>query len=308
MNNNDKTSSSIPLELFGHVTCGDCVQIMREQLPDNCIDLTVTSPPYDDLRDYKGHSFDFRSVADQIIRVTKKGGVVVWVVGDATHNGSETGTSFRQAMYFMDNGLKLYDTMIYNKNGFRFPDKRRYSQVFEFMFVFSKGWPTTFCPIMDRKVLWTQPRKTTTKREKDGSYTTRGGQRGSRKYAKRFNIWTYSAGYRKTAKEKIVFTHPAVFPEKLAQDHIYSWSREGDVILDPMSGSGTVGKMAKIMKRRFIGFEIASEYVDIANRRIFAATESLPNIYANSETQSKGSANMYQQIALPIIDNNKTEL
>ena len=93
----------------------DCLNTMRA-MPDGVIDLVITSPPYDDLRNYKGYSFDFESIAKELFRVVKEGGVVVWVVGDATVDGSETGTSFRQALFFKEVGFNLHDTMIYMKN------------------------------------------------------------------------------------------------------------------------------------------------------------------------------------------------
>ena len=131
------------------IYCADNVIFMKENIPSNFIDLTVTSPPYDNLRAYNGYSWDFESVAQELYRITKDGGVVVWVVGDATIKGSETGTSFKQALYFKEIGFKLHDTMIYQS------DKpplthNRYEQKFEYMFVFSKGRPKTFNPIMEK--------------------------------------------------------------------------------------------------------------------------------------------------------------
>lgn len=94
----------------------DCLATMRK-MPDNYVDLTVTSPPYDNMRKYDNFSFDFHSVAQELYRITQQGGVVVWVVGDQTKNGSESGTSFKQALYFKETvGFKLYDTMIYRKS------------------------------------------------------------------------------------------------------------------------------------------------------------------------------------------------
>lgn len=103
---------------YNYITLGDCVELMKE-IPDDFIDLTVTSPPYDNLRDYNNEmtwNFEkFKEVAKELFRITKPGGVVVWVVGDATIKGSETGTSFRQALFFKDCGFNLHDTMIYKK-------------------------------------------------------------------------------------------------------------------------------------------------------------------------------------------------
>lgn len=231
---------------------GDCLDVMRT-MPDECIDLTITSPPYDNLRAYNGYTFDFEGIAKELYRVTKKGGVVVWVVGDATIKGSETGTSFKQALFFKEIGFNLHDTMIYSKTGMKNPSSNRYHQTFEYMFVISKGIPKTFNPIKDRKNKYVG---------------IHGGERSFRnEYGMRFNIWQYANGGNNTTKDD-VFAHPAVFPEKLADDHIISWSNPGDVVFDPFTGSGTTGKMALINNRKFIGIEISKEYCDIAEARI----------------------------------------
>jgi DNA modification methylase len=246
---------------------GDCLEVMRGFEPD-CIDLTVTSPPYDNLRTYKGYTFDFEGIARELYRVTKPGGVVVWVVGDATINGSETGTSFRQALHFMELGFFLHDTMIYEKNGSQLPDSVRYLQCFEYMFVLSKGKPKTTNLIEDRKNRFIERwGKGQTVREANGEMTQRKHHIGNQ-YGRRFNIWRINNGYGYTAEEDYAYDHPAMFPEALARDHILSWSNPGDLILDPMMGSGTTGKMAVKYERNFIGIEIAAEYHAIAERRI----------------------------------------
>ena len=250
----------------------DCLEGMR-RLPDSCIDLTVTSPPYDDLRTYNGNiehwSFEkFKAIAKELYRVTKQGGVIVWVVGDATIKGSETGTSFRQALYFKEIGFNLHDTMIYAKNNPMPIQHNRYQPCFEYMFVLSKGKPKTFNPIMENTV---NPggKITTIQREKDGS-KRRGSGYGNKRNSIRYrhNIWKYNVGYNKTTKDKVAFQHPAIFPEQLANDHIISWSNEGDLVLDPFMGSGTTAKMALLNNRNFLGFEISEEYCEIAEQRI----------------------------------------
>ncbi|CAK0770372.1 Modification methylase BamHII [Gammaproteobacteria bacterium] len=251
---------------------GDCALAMSD-LSSDSIDLTVTSPPYDNLRTYKGYTFDFETIARQLYRVTKPGGVVVWVVGDATINGSETGTSFRQALYFMGIGFNLHDTMIWDKVGMRFPDESRYNSVFEFMFILSKSSPKTLNFIMDRKNLCSGGKvaRASQIREKDGTLHENSAYRNNKNkvvkdIGKRHNIWQIhtGGGYGDGA-------HPAFFPEALARDHILSWSNPGDTVLDPMMGSGTTGKMAVKYQRNFIGIEIASEYMAIAEKRIAAA-------------------------------------
>lgn len=242
----------------------DCLEGMR-LLDDNCIDLTVTSPPYDNLRIYNGFSWDFEGVAKELYRITKQGGVVVWIVGDATINGSETGTSFKQALYFKEIGFNLHDTMIWNKGGFSAVGslKSRYAPVFDYMFVFVKGSLKTFNPIKDRENKWAGTRNHGTVRQADGSMKSCSNNNTIPKYGQRFNIWEVTP-HRHRGEDK----HPAMFPEQLANDHILSWSNEGDTVLDPFMGSGTTAKMALLNNRNFIGFEISKDYCDIANKRI----------------------------------------
>lgn len=249
----------------------DCVEGMR-MLPDNFIDLTVTSPPYDDLRQYKGFEWDFEATAQELYRVTCEGGTVVWVVGDATVDGSETGTSFRQALYFKDVGFNLHDTMIYAKNN-PVPNKQnRYQQQFEYMFVFTKGRVKTFNPIMRQNKYAGEKIAGTFRHEKDE--LTKMTERVTKAESIENNIWWYSVGKCMSTLDEIAHRHPAVFPEELARDHIISWSNEGDLILDPFMGSGTTAKVAMHNNRNFIGFELSSEYCEIAELRIGQRTDS----------------------------------
>jgi site-specific DNA-methyltransferase (adenine-specific) len=245
----------------------DCVEGMK-MLPDNSIDLTVTSPPYDNLRTYNGFSWDFEATAKELYRITKQGGIVVWVVGDSTIKGSETGTSFKQALFFKQIGFNLHDTMIYEKppRG-AVGNNRGYWQSFEYMFVLSKGKPKTINLIKDRKNSEARGGDKSTKRLKDGTlkHISRSGYG---EFGRRTNIWKYEIGKGQSTKDDIAFKHPAIFPEKLAKDHIISWSNEGDVVLDPFMGSGTTAKMAILNNRNYIGFEISKEYCDVAEQRI----------------------------------------
>ena len=256
---------------------GDCLDKMKE-MQDNTIDLTVTSPPYDNLRTYggviDGWSFEkFQGIAKELYRITKEGGVVVWIVGDATVNGSETGTSFKQALYFIECGFKLHDTMIWNKGSFAFPSKRRYHQVFEYMFIFSKRTPNVFNPIKDRENKYVGTRGASG-RKANGERNT-GKSEVREKWGSRFNIWNYPIGGGHSASDKIAFKHPAIFPEKLAEDHILSWSNESDVVFDPFMGSGTTGKMSILNNRNFIGIELNEKYFAIAEKRIKEAQSQL---------------------------------
>lgn len=241
---------------------------------DKSIDLVVTSPPYDNLRDYKGYSFDFEGIAAELYRILKVGGVIVWVVGDATIKGSETGTSFRQALHFKDLGLNLHDTMIYDKMGCPFPDKTRYYNIFEYMFILSKGSPKTFNPIQDRKNKQAgNSLLGSTLRQKDGSLIKTSSERNGlgrviKEFGFRFNIWQYSSGFNKHHTDQLAYTHPATFPEKLAEDHILSWSNPGDLVLDPMCGAGTTLKMAKKNQRNYIGIDMSEEYCSLSQQRL----------------------------------------
>ena len=250
---------------------GNCLDEMKK-IPEKSIDLTLTSPPYDNLRDYNKYSWDFKSIAKELLRITKVGGICVWVVGDSVINGSETGSSFKQALYFKELGFKLHDTMIYGKNAMPFPESNRYNQQFEYMFILSNGKPKTFNqlrePTVHKKRTWA------TTRQKDGTMTKMKYEMGKDTRG-RFNIWFYNVGFLQSTKDKFAFGHPAMFPERLAYDHILSWSNKGDLVLDPMMGSGTTGKMAKMLGRSFIGMEISSEYFEIARRRINDIQEDL---------------------------------
>ncbi len=245
----------------------NCLDTMA-RMENEVIDLTVTSPPYDNLRTYNGYSFDFESVAKELYRVTKEGGVMIWVVGDKVIKGSESGTSFRQALYFKKIGFNLHDTMIYVKNNPMPYKHNRYLPAFEYMFVFSKGKPKTFNPILVDTVN-PNGKLTTTQREKDNT-KRKGTGYGKKRNAKRykFNVWSYNVGKNQSTKDDFAFEHPAIFPEKLANDHIISWSNEGDIVYDPFAGSGTTCKMAILNNRKWIGSEISEEYCKIIEERI----------------------------------------
>lgn len=250
----------------------DCIEWMK-LIPDWSIDLTVTSPPYDNLRTYNWYSWDFEWVAKELYRVTKQWGVIVWVVWDATVKWSETGTSFKQALYFKEIGFNLHDTMIYSKNnvGMYDPRNKRYKQAFEYMFIFSKGRIKTYNPIQDKPVkskIISRPHG----RKTDGTFRKRKSDIIAKPFQDRFNVWTYFTGAI-ISKDKIAFQHPAIFPEKLAEDHILSWSNEGDTVLDPFMWSGTTAKMCILNNRNYIWFEISQEYVDIANKRLSEIVE-----------------------------------
>jgi len=240
----------------------DCLDTML-RMKDNFIDLTVTSPPYDNLRKYNGYSFDFESIAKELYRTTKEGGVVVWVIGDGTKNGSESGSSFKQALYFMECGFKLHDTMIYKKKRIVPLTHKRYEQSFEYMFVFVKGKIKTFNPIMIAcKYAGTETWGNRTFHKTSSSGLVETNNKRVNDYKQKENVWEYL-----NAKDK-AFKHPAPFPEQLANDHIISWSNENDLVYDPFMGSGTTAKMAIANNRNWIGSEISKEYCDIIRERL----------------------------------------
>lgn len=246
---------------------GDCLTKMKE-IPQNSVDLTVTSPPYDNLRDYNGNIslWDeeyWKEVIKNLYLRTKQGGVVVWIVGDATVSGSETGTSFKQALWAKGCGFNLHDTMIWNKGGFSSVGslRVRYAPVFEYMFIWSKGKPKVFNPIKDRKNLHGGKKASGTIRQKDGTTKPMSKVMTISEYGQRFNIWDQSP-------KRQVGGHPAPFPDNLVEDHIKSWSNPGDLVFDPFMGSGTTGLAAKKLDRSFVGVELDEEYFKIAKKRI----------------------------------------
>ena len=243
------------------IHCGDNCELLAK-ISRESIDLVVTSPPYDDLRQYGGHSWDFYGVSWHLSRVLKHGGVIVWVVADATKDGSETGSSLEQAAHFKRLGLNLHDTMIWEKGVVAFPESVRYNQKSEFMFVFSRGAPAVFNGIKDHKNVSAGRKVTGLDRNADGSFKERTGSGNEYpEFSLRGNVWHIWNQSRGTG-------HPAPFPEQLAADHISTWSNPGSLVLDPFCGSGTTPRAAKDLGRRFIGIEINPEYCVMAERRI----------------------------------------
>ncbi|MDA8041027.1 MAG: site-specific DNA-methyltransferase [Pirellulales bacterium] len=241
----------------------DCINFMQS-MPAECVDLTVTSPPYDSLRDYKGYNFNFEAIADGLLRVTAKGGVVVWVVGDRI-NGGRSLTSFRQGLHFQKIGFNMHDLMIYRKKNTPFMRSNAYTNCHEFMFVLSKGSPKTFNPIKQATV---RNGFEMVVHNKGPDGVNRKNLKELKKEKTRTNIWSYAVGLGGTTSDRVAFQHPAVFPEKLAEDHIRSWTNPGDLVFDPMCGSGTTCKMAMLNDREYLGVDISGEYIDIARQRL----------------------------------------
>lgn len=246
---------------------GDCVDVMKN-FEEGSIDLAITSPPYDGLRNYNGYSFNFEGIAKELFRVIKQGGILVWVVGDATIKGSETGTSFKQALYFKEVGFNLHDTMIFlKKNPIPQIYRKRYNNVFEYMFVLSKGEVKTHNPIkIDCLHAGLQLNGTTYKNYSKNNQERNKMASPVKDQKIKGNIWEYVVGKNKEDQESKA--HPAPFPCRLAEDHILSWSNKGDLVLDPMCGSGTACKVAKNLGRNYIGIDVSEEYCRIASKRL----------------------------------------
>lgn len=247
----------------------NCLETMS-RMPDGFVDLVLTSPPYDKRRVYNGYSFPFQKIAQQLYRVLKNGGVLVWNVNDQVVNGSESLTSFRQAIYFNKIGFNVHDTMLYGKKNVQAHDDRgkRYKQAFEYVFILSKGTPATFNPIKDDRVI-SGNIKGMTSRKENGEMRVHPKEIKTEEYQTRKNIWFYHNGFNLTTKDKIAFEHPAIMNENLCKDHIFSWSNEGDLVYDPFMGIGTTAKMAHLQKRKWVGSEISAEYVALAEKRLF---------------------------------------
>jgi len=247
------------------VMCGDSNNSIQKLLGDEKFDLAVTSPPYDDLRTYRGYTFNFEKVIKQLFAVIKEGATVVWIVSDETKNGCESGTSFKQALKFMEIGFNLHDTMIWEKQTFTATGSLqvRYADVFDYMFIFTKGKIKTFNAIIDRLTKG-KKKKQGTIRQRDGSMKRMSsvGKIYDNEFAQRFNIWKIIT---ELSGSKIA--HPAQFPEKLANDHIISWSNPRDLVLDPFLGSGSTLIACESTNRICYGMEIDPGYVDVIIQR-----------------------------------------
>jgi len=264
------------------ITNGNCVEVMKN-FDENSIDLTLTSPPYDNLRTYKGFIFPFEDIAKELYRITKVGGIVVWVVNDATIEGSETGTSFKQALKFMEVGFNLHDTMIFQKTN-PIPQiyRKRYNGIFEYMFVFSKGAVKTHNPIkIDCLHAGLELNGTTYKNFSKGEQKREKMAKPVKSQKIKGNIWEYVVG--KKAEDQEAKGHPAPFPCALARDHINSWTNEGDIVFDPMNGSGTTCISALKLGRNYIGVDISEEYCEIARNRI-QNYEQQPRLFMEEST------------------------
>jgi DNA modification methylase len=276
---------------LNEIYCIDCVEGMKK-LPEHSIDLVVTSPPYDDLRNYNGYKFNFEKIAEGLFRVLKKGGILVWVVGDKIKNGDRSLTSFKQALFFQEVGFNVHDVMIYRKKNTPFMRTNAYTNCYEFMFVLSKGKPNTFNPLKTKTARNGRERLVFNKGA-DGINKKVWGELKEEKTLT--NIWDYAVGLHGSTSDKIAFQHTAIFPEKLAEDHILSWTNEGDIVFDPMCGSGTTCKMAKINNRKFIGMDISEEYCELSKSRVNLAENQLLIELPNSPQEQKNLDKISQE-------------
>ncbi len=254
--------------MIDQIHCRDAVAGMRE-LTHDFIPLTVTSPPYDDLRGYGGHRFDqraFEAVADELWRVTMPGGVVVWVVADQI-DGGYSGTSFRQALHFQEAGFRIHDILIMARSGGRWCGGNRYGIV-EFAFVFSKGRPRSVHLIRDRDNKHAGLLRRFKARMLDGRLRYAPRAKPVAVKGVRGPVWECHAGFQKTTRDRYAYVHPALMPEDMARDLIVSWSRPGDLVFDPMAGAATTCKMALLNHRHYLGFEVHEPYYRLAVRRM----------------------------------------
>lgn len=269
-------------EYANSIVNANCLDVLA-RFEDNCVDLFITSPPYDNLRNYKGYTFDYKPIIQELYRTTKEGGVTVWIISDATINGTETGSSFKQALYFMECGFNLHDTMIFRKKN-PIPQiyRKRYNNEFEYMFVFSKGVVKTHNPLMtDCLHAGLELNGTTYKNYSKNDQIRKKLANPVKDQKIKGNIWEYVVGKNKEDQE--AKGHPAPFPCKLAEDHIVSWTNEGDLVVDPMCGSGTVCKVAQAQNRRFIGIDISEEYCVIARSRLISKTPPQKTLFTTQE-------------------------
>lgn len=262
----------------------DCLNYLKT-LPDETIKFVLTSPPYDNIRNYKGYSFPFEEIAKELYRTVKKGGVVAWNVADATVNGSETGTSMRQALYFMSLGFRLHDTMIYAKKN-PMPasvSSKRYHQAWEYIFILSKDTPETFNPIMV-KAKYGDAQANMKHRGENGELKYHKTKRNE--FTKVRNIFEYSIGGGHSTKDKVAYGHPALMPEQLASDMISTWTNPNDEVFDPFAGAGTTAKVCYVLGRKFVGTEISNEYCDLIQQRIKNFINS-ENVFNNLKPKHK---------------------
>jgi DNA modification methylase len=261
----------------------NCLTYLKT-LPDNSVKFTLTSPPYDDIRNYNGYSFPFEEIAQELWRTTKSGGVIAWNVADATVKGSETGTSMRQALYFMSLGFRLHDTMIYAKNN-PMPagvSSKRYHQAWEYVFILSKDAPETFNPIMV-KAKYGHLEASMKHRGVDGEIKYTKTKRNE--FTKVRNIFEYSVGGGHSTKDKVAYEHPAIMPEQLAMDMISTWTNEGDTVFDPFTGAGTTPKMCLLSNRKFHGTELSIEYCEIIKKRLDLTVNPPPPVVKKPKTK-----------------------
>lgn len=250
------------------VHCMECVEGM-EMLPDDCVDLVVTSPPYDAVRKYNGFAFDLHQTGAQIHRVLKDGGIAAMVIQDQTKDFGKSLTSFRTIIDWCDSfGFKLFECVIYRKNGSEGAWwKHRFRVDHEYIPLFLKGDRPAYFDKQPLRVPSKHGGKVMSgsgNRRTDGA--TNGTVRREINATKcRGTIWNYlMAGDKNPLKRK----HPAVFPDAIPSDLIQCFCPPGGIVLDPFIGSGSTAVQALKHERHFIGFDISQEYCDLCNQRL----------------------------------------
>jgi DNA modification methylase len=249
------------------ILCGDSADELAT-LSAGSAHLAVTSPPYDRLRTYGGDcEWDFERTAVELFRVLCAGGVLCWNVGDSVVSGAETLTSCKQKIFFVERcGFRVHDTMIWHKRNFSNPESVRYHQVFEYVFVLSKGKPRVFNPIKDKPNVQAGRvgcNGVNTFIKRDGTRSTR-TTHVTQEFGMRGNVWVGNTRGQEEFCKKL--PHPAMMPRWLARDLIISFSNPGDLVVDPFGGSGTTVQEALELGRSALLIDSNPSFCDLVRR------------------------------------------
>lgn len=256
------------MSVMGHLSIADAIE-HASTLASDSVDLVLFSPPYDGVRDYRGNwTLDLPALGSELLRVVKDGGFAVMVIADGTKNQRKSMTTFRTAVAWEDAGWSLFESVIYSRDGR--PGAwwaTRFRVDHEHILMFYKGKrprPVTHHDGLRVPSKHAGKKWTGTQRLTDGTLVKTSATVAADKC--RGTIWHYatsnSEGNRTKAK------HPATFPDALARDVILALSAPGDVVYDPMMGSGTSVVIAAQEGRRWLGNDFFAEYVEIAQQRL----------------------------------------
>ena len=250
------------------IICEDNITYLKT-LPDECIDFVITSPPYDELRDYNGYKLDLHGLGIELLRVLKDGAICVMVIQDSTKDFAKSLTSFRTIVDWCDNiGFRLFECNIYNRQGTEGAWwKKRFRVDHEYMPIFLKGKRPQYFDKENIKI----PSKHGGKVMTGANIRTKNGQTGSRKVKinpTKCPGTVMSFGNTCGGESKLKSKHPAVFPNMLAYDMIECFCPKDGIVIDPFNGSGTTTLAAKCLGRKYIGIDVSEEYNQIARERL----------------------------------------